>query len=59
MLYSSAATLSILASLAHAAPTIHPREHARSYELDYGAKYQSQIFYTNWLCSRMVYVTNV
>jgi hypothetical protein len=50
MRFSSAATLFTLASSASATPTVRPREHALSYDTNYGAKYQSGIFYVNWVC---------
>jgi hypothetical protein len=49
MRFSSAATLFTLASSATAAPTVRPRERAPSYDTNYGAKYQSGIFYVNWV----------
>jgi hypothetical protein len=49
MRFSSAAALFSLAPFAQAAPTVHPREHKLEYDTNYGAQYQSGIFYVNWV----------
>ncbi|KAF1917492.1 glycoside hydrolase superfamily, partial [Ampelomyces quisqualis] len=59
MRFSSAATLFALASLTQAAPT-SPRQNARPYDLNYGSKFQSGIFYVNWaMYGRQHFVTDL
>lgn len=53
MRFPSAATLFSLAALTQAAPTVHAHKHAQPRDDSYGGggRYQSGIFYVNWVSS--------
>ncbi|KAH5715069.1 chitinase [Parastagonospora nodorum] len=59
MRFSSATTLFSLASIAQAAPKVHPRDHVIAAR-ETGQQYQSQVFYTNWaMYGRKHFVTDL
>lgn len=51
MRFSNAATLFSIASVAQAAPALYPHKNIQSGDLSYGTKYQSGVFYVNWVSS--------